>query len=115
MKLLVVDDDRAIVLLVREILRLEGYTDVAVANDGQQALEVTDWDLMFLDLMLPGVSGIDVLRARPKPRNPIVVLTARPSDDPLCKAARAAGADAFLHKPFRAVDLIQEVKRYEVR
>jgi two-component system, OmpR family, response regulator ResD len=79
-KILVVDDEKRIVEIVRAYLEKEGL-QVAVAYDGKTALEITasqSLDLIILDLMLPEISGWDVCRALRKNSDvPIIMLTAR--------------------------------------
>lgn len=79
-KILVVDDEQAIVELIEYNLRRNGYR-VIVARDGGQALRLAQTerpDLVILDLMLPGLDGLDVCRAlRRESSVPIIMLTAR--------------------------------------
>ena len=80
-KVLVVDDDPAISEMLTLVLSTEGFASVVV-NDGGQAVEVfqrENPDLVLLDLMLPGMNGIDICRAiRQESTVPIVMLTAKP-------------------------------------
>lgn len=111
-KVLVCDDEDVLRALVRA--SLNGY-DVIEARDGGEALLVARGerpDLILLDMMMPGRSGIDVLRdLRADPTLaaiPVVMLTARtqPGDR---EAAAGAGADRFLGKPFSPHDLAELV------
>ncbi|MGH2675931.1 MAG: response regulator transcription factor [Actinomycetota bacterium] len=114
LKVLVVDDDPAILELVSTILRL-ARVEVATAVDGEAGLalaHVTRPDVVLLDIMMPRMDGYDVCRAlkasddAPK----IVMITAKTSsDDEL--AALAAGADGYIRKPFRPEDILRAVGR----
>ena len=83
-KILVVDDDKKTVDLVRLYLEKDGYR-VLTAYDGQQALELARHrqpDLLVLDLMLPKVDGLDLCRIlRAETQVPIILLTARTTED----------------------------------
>lgn len=104
----VAEDDPDVQSLVATALEAEGC-DVLVAGDGRQALDLTaanDVDLLVLDLVMPSVGGLDVLRElrRRGGRPPVLVLTAR-ADDDVAAACRGLGADAYLTKPFRLRDV----------
>jgi DNA-binding response OmpR family regulator len=108
-KLLVVDDDRAIAELVRDQL-VRGGHEAVLAHDGATARALAlegRTDLLVLDLMLPGESGLDVLRAvRAAPiAQPIVlVLTARVTEEDALLGFEA-GADDYVRKPFGVAEL----------
>lgn len=81
-KILLVDDDRELTSLLKELLEMEGF-DVLVAHDGEQALELLDdsIDLLLLDVMMPKKNGIDTLKAlRQTHQTPVIMLTARGSE-----------------------------------
>ncbi|MEJ7809917.1 MAG: response regulator [Gemmatimonadaceae bacterium] len=121
--LLVVDDNEDMRLMVREVLQSAGHEVVAV-NDGLSALatiEGCEPDLMVLDLVMPGMSGIDVCRSLKRnpfrARIPVLMLTARGEVDHKI-AGFEAGADDYLPKPFdprelraRVVALLRLVRR----
>lgn len=80
-KILLVDDDRELTSLLKELLEMEGF-NVLVAHDGEQALELLDdsIDLLLLDVMMPKKNGIDTLKAlRQTHQTPVIMLTARGS------------------------------------
>jgi len=110
--ILVVDDERNIVELVRLYLEKEGYTVVS-ASDGEQGLaqyERTDPDLVILDLMLPKVDGFEVCRElRRRGDVPILMLTAR-SEDIDAIVGLELGADDYVTKPFNPRALVARVK-----
>ncbi len=111
--LLVVDDDPRITDLVRRIFAYEGYS-VAIAASGQQALDRTlerPPDLIVLDIMLPGLDGLEVARRLREAGDnvPILMLTARDSVANRVEGL-TVGADDYLVKPFAAEELVARVK-----
>src|SRR5690349_10317616 len=124
--LLVVDDDPRITNLVRRIFAYEGYS-VAVAATGQEALDRTlerPPDLIVLDVLLPGIDGLEVARRLREAGDnvPILMLTARDAVENRVEGL-AVGADDYLVKPFAPEELVARVKallrrsqaeRYEV-
>jgi len=111
-RLLVVDDEDAILEFVSFNLRKEGY-DVTVAHDGDEALVQADkqhFDLVILDIMLPGVDGFEVCRRlRAKGDVPVLFLSAR--DTELDKVVGLEiGGDDYLAKPFGIRELQARVK-----
>ncbi len=111
-KILVVDDEKAIVEIVEGYLKNEGYSVIA-AYDGSSALQQVqkhDPDLIILDLMLPEISGWDVCRTlRVKSDVPIIMLTAR--DEVTDRiVGLELGADDYVTKPFEPKELVSRVK-----
>ena len=111
-RVLVVDDDENIVQLVKMYLERDGY-DVAAAHDGQEALELarrTRPDVVVLDLMLPGLSGLDVCRQLQRESSvPIIMLTARTTEaDKL--TGLDLGADDYVTKPFSPRELLARIR-----
>jgi two-component system alkaline phosphatase synthesis response regulator PhoP len=110
--ILVVDDERNIVELVRLYLEKEGFA-VSSAADGEQALvlyERTAPDLVILDLMLPKLDGFEVCRElRRRSDVPILMLTAR-SEDVDAIVGLELGADDYVTKPFNPRALVARVK-----
>ena len=114
-KILIVDDEPNIVISLEFLMKKEGF-EVAVANDGEEALaKVASFspDLMLLDVMMPKKSGFEVceaLRADPQRAGlQIVMLTAKGRDTEVAKGL-AIGADAYVTKPFSTKDLAIKVK-----
>ncbi len=110
--ILVVDDERRIVEILRAYLERDGYRVVA-AYDGRSALEVARRerpDLVILDLMLPEISGWDVCRALRKESDvPIIMLTAR--DETADKiVGLELGADDYVSKPFDPKEVVVRVR-----
>jgi DNA-binding response OmpR family regulator len=111
-KILVVDDEKKIVEIIRAYLEREGYQVIA-AFDGKTALTLAlnqHPDLVILDLMLPEVSGWDVCQAlRKESRVPIIMLTAR--DEVTDKiVGLEMGADDYITKPFDPKELVSRVR-----
>ncbi len=110
--ILVVDDERNIVDLVRLYMEKEGFA-VAAAYDGEEALALHarhDPDLVILDLMLPKIDGLDVCREiRRRGDTPVLMLTAR-SDDIDAIVGLELGADDYVTKPFNPRALVARVK-----
>ena len=113
MRMLLVEDERKVSDLVARALRAERYA-VDVAADGRTGWELAaahEYDLIILDLMLPLLSGTELLiRIRRKKRQvPILVLTARDATEQKVKQFEA-GADDYLTKPFALAELIIRIK-----
>jgi two-component system, OmpR family, response regulator len=110
--LLVVDDDPELRLLVSRFLQKHGYS-VSVAADGQSMVATlmrTPVDLIILDVMLPGRSGLDLCRdARAHGSVPIIMLTAR-GDERDRIAGLEVGADDYLTKPFSPHELLARIR-----
>jgi DNA-binding response OmpR family regulator len=111
--ILVVDDDAKIVRLVRTYLEREGFR-VVEASDGRSALAAIALEapaLVVLDVMLPEVDGLSVLRAvRRTARTPILMLSARGTTADRI-AGLTEGADDYLPKPFSPAELVVRIKR----
>lgn len=111
-KILVVDDEKNIVELVKYNLNKEGY-DVICAYDGFEAVNLTRQespDLIILDIMLPGQSGMDVCRIlRKETRTPIIMATAKGEEIDKILGLEM-GADDYVTKPFSPRELVARVK-----
>jgi len=113
MRLLIVEDDRKLAEFVARGLRAERFA-VDIASDGlegQRFLEACAYDLLILDLMLPQLSGGELLKRvrRAMPRLPVLVLTARDATEDKVKYFEA-GADDYLTKPFDFAELLVRIK-----
>lgn len=113
-KILVVDDDKKTVDLIKLYLEKDGY-QVLTAYDGLQALELARQkrpDLIVLDLMLPQVDGLDIcrtLRVRGESKVPIIMLTARTTEEDKLLGLDL-GADDYVTKPFSPRELLARVR-----
>lgn len=112
MTVVVVDDERPLVELVSRYLRREGY-EVHAAHDGAEALEVigtVDPDVIVLDLMLPGIDGLEVARQVREHSDPyLVMLTARTDEVDRIVGLRV-GADDYVTKPFSPNELVARIQ-----
>lgn len=115
-KVLVVDDDDSILKLETKVLTAFGF-EVRVAHSGLEALQAVreeEFQVVLLDLMMPGMSGLAVCRLLRADRRsaelPIIFVTAKGAEE-ASAAAVAAGGVRFLLKPFSASALVEEVRR----
>ncbi|HGJ5873447.1 MULTISPECIES: envelope stress response regulator transcription factor CpxR [Arsenophonus] len=110
-KILLVDDDRELTSLLKELLEMEGFS-VIIAYDGEQALTLLDStiDLLLLDIMMPQKNGIDTLKEiRRQYQIPVIMLTARGSDLDRVLGLEL-GADDYLPKPFNDRELVARIR-----
>ncbi|PPF59155.1 DNA-binding response regulator [Rathayibacter sp. AY1C2] len=111
-RILVVDDDAALAEMIGIVLRADGY-DVSFCADGSGALEAfrrARPDLVLLDLMLPGIDGIEVCRAiRAESGVPVIMLTAK-SDTSDVVQGLESGADDYMVKPFDPKELVARIR-----
>ena len=113
MKILVVDDERAVRESLRRALELEGY-DVDLAGDGLEGLARVDEsqpDVLILDVLMPGMDGLEMCRRlrRSGNRLPVLMLTARDAVENRV-AGLDAGADDYVTKPFALEELLARVR-----
>ncbi len=115
-QILVVDDNQDIRELIVQMLDSEDY-DILTARDGEGALEIMKshpFDLMLLDVMMPGKSGIEVLIEMHSSKDsqiknlPVVMITAKSTTDDI-EIALSAGATSYIVKPFRSAALKQKI------
>ncbi|WP_425593838.1 response regulator transcription factor [Metabacillus indicus] len=112
-KVLLVDDEEAILKLVRTVMQKEGFTHIDECLSGAaalQAVETKEYDLIVLDIMLPDISGFDLCPLiKQKTNTPIVFLSAKSSDlDKL--SGFAYGADDYITKPFNPLEVAARAK-----
>jgi two-component system response regulator CpxR len=110
--LLIVDDDVELIELLTELLEQEGYS-VSAAYDGHgvaDRVESGDFDLVVLDVMLPGLNGLEVLRRiRERSEIPVIMLTARGEEVDRIVGLEM-GADDYLPKPFNPRELTARIR-----
>jgi DNA-binding response OmpR family regulator len=113
MRILIVEDDRKVASFLERGLREEGYAvDVAHdGSDGSMKAHVYDYELLVLDVMLPGRTGYEIVLElrREGSRLPILLLTARDAEEDIVRGLNA-GADDYLTKPFSFAELLARVR-----
>ena len=112
MRILIVDDDEELTTLLTELLTREGFR-VETQNDGRRGLGAAlngSYDLLVLDVMLPGLDGFEILkRVRRETRLPVLMLTARGEDEDRIVGLEL-GADDYLPKPFNTRELVARIR-----
>jgi len=111
-KILVVDDEQSILNLVTAYLRPEGY-EVATAVNGRQALQTIRTfrpDLIVLDIMLPGMDGLELLAQLRRESDVYVILLTARGEETDKLVGLAVGADDYLTKPFSPRELVARIK-----
>jgi excisionase family DNA binding protein len=114
-RILVIDDDETICSLFKDTLEDAGYKVTAVTNsyEGLELVKNEDYDLVFLDLKMPGLDGAELLgqiRAV-KPEMPVTVVTGYPESDLMMKALNY-GPLGVMKKPFKGSDVLTTVRNY---
>lgn len=114
-RILIVDDEFLNIKLLGNLLKSEGYS-LEFATDGESALEwlkLEDFDLILLDVMMPGINGFEVceqLKANPmKAHIPIIFLTARTEQNDILKGFEVGGSD-YVTKPFNLTELLARIR-----
>ncbi|MBZ5602675.1 MAG: response regulator transcription factor [Acidobacteriia bacterium] len=112
MRILIIDDDVELAALLREFLEREGFK-VECAHEGTRGLSLAEqgsFDLIVLDLMLPGIDGFSLLKQlRTRSGVPVLVLTARGEDEDRIVGLEI-GADDYLAKPFNPRELLARIR-----
>lgn len=111
-RILVVEDEQGIAIMEKNYLIKNGF-DVDIAEDGSIALEKLDsekYDLVILDLMIPKISGEEVLKQiRATSNLPVIVVTAKVNEEDVLRGFRY-GADDYIKKPFSGLELVERAK-----
>ena len=117
MKILVVDDFSTMRRIIKNLLRDLGFTNISEADDGQTALPMLqngDFDFLVTDWNMPGMTGIDLLkavRADAKLQGmPVLMVTAEAKKDQIVEAAQA-GVNGYVVKPFTAETLKEKIEK----
>lgn len=114
-KILIADDNDLMRSLLRGILRSEAYTNINEAKNGLQAVDGVDRhrpDLVFLDVMMPEMDGLEALRAIKEkyPATLVVMITGNPSKENVEESIQN-GASGFIIKPFNSAKVIDTLNR----
>ena len=116
-KILIIEDEEAIAELEKDYLELSGFL-VTVAENGAWGLEMArteDYDMVVLDLMLPGVDGFEICRQIREEKNiPILMVSAKKDDIDKIRGL-GLGADDYMTKPFSPSELVARVKAHLAR
>ena len=116
-RILIVEDEESIADLEKDYLELSGF-EVEVANDGETGLRrglAVEFDLIILDLMLPGVDGFEICRQiRGQKNTPIIMVSAKKDDIDKIRGL-GLGADDYMTKPFSPSELVARVKAHLAR
>jgi DNA-binding response OmpR family regulator len=116
--ILMAEDERDILIMLRRKLEMSGYTNIRTTGDGQEALQMAlaeRPDLLILDVMLPGMDGLSICAevkenyAENPP--PVIVISARGQKIDI-ERAREAGADHYMVKPFSPRDLVIQIQEW---
>ena len=109
--ILVVDDDDGIRLLVKQYLNENKYlvTTAESAEDASEKIKIIKFDLIILDIMMPGKSGLDFINENKKLETPIILLTAKGQPSERIEGLEI-GADDYLPKPFEPKELILRIQ-----
>ena len=110
--ILVVDDDERIRELVKQYLNDNEYivTTASSAEDAKEKVDIIKFDIIILDIMMPGQSGLDFINANKKKINtPIILLTAKGEASERIEGLEV-GADDYLSKPFEPKELVLRIK-----
>ena len=116
-KILIIEDETAIADLEKDYLELSGF-DVTIENRGDKGLKTAmneDFDLIILDLMLPGLDGFEVCRRIREEKNVPVLMVSAKKDDIDKIRGLGLGADDYITKPFSPSELVARVKAHLAR
>ena len=116
-KILIIEDEEAIADLEKDYLELSGF-QVEIENDGERGLDAAmngTYDLIILDLMLPGLDGFEICRRIRDEKNiPILMVSAKKDDIDKIRGL-GLGADDYMTKPFSPSELVARVKAHLAR
>lgn len=116
-KILIIEDEESIAELEKDYLELSGFT-VEICNDGNDGLKAAledKFDLLILDLMLPGLDGFEICKRVRKVKNmPILMVSAKKEDIDKIRGL-GLGADDYITKPFSPSELVARVKAHLAR
>jgi DNA-binding response OmpR family regulator len=112
-RILIVDDDPVVRQFVELVLTQQGYatSSAATSETALQVLGRESFHLVLLDINMPGMTGLDILRVmRSRPKRPKILMMTAHRDPQTIMKAMQQGADGYLAKPFQPLDLIKRVE-----
>ena len=116
-RILIIEDEEAIADLEKDYLELSGF-EVNIKNQGEEGLQTAlseEFDLIVLDLMLPGMDGFEICkRIREEKNIPIIMVSAKKDDIDKIRGL-GLGADDYMTKPFSPSELVARVKAHMAR
>lgn len=116
-KVLIVEDEDAIAEIERDYLELSGF-DVTLASDGKEGLDIAlkeDFDIIILDIMLPGMDGFDICKEIRKEKDISIIMVSAKKEDIDKIRGLGIGADDYMTKPFSPSELVARVKAHLAR
>ena len=116
-RILIIEDEEAIADLEKDYLELSGF-DVEIEVEGTRGLDrslMEDFDLVILDLMLPGVDGFEICRQLREVKNTPIIMVSAKKDDIDKIRGLGLGADDYMTKPFSPSELVARVKAHLTR
>ena len=116
-RILIVEDEVSIAELEKDYLELSGF-EVEIENDGNDGLKRAleeDFDLVLLDLMLPGVDGFEICRKIRETKNTPIIMVSAKRDDIDKIRGLGLGADDYMTKPFSPSEMVARVKAHMAR
>ncbi len=110
-RILIVEDDPNIAKLIEATVAIGGYEGVVCANGAEafQKMEQEEFDLILLDVMLPDMSGFEIMRNRTNTDTPVIFITARQELTDKVRGLRL-GAEDYIVKPFEAMELLARIE-----
>lgn len=119
-KVLVVDDEESVGVGMSEILKDEGFEAAYVISgmDAVEAVKKDDYRVVFMDILMPGMNGLDAFRQIKKirPGTKVIMFTGyfRDAEDVIIQGVKEGMIDEFIRKPYFADEIIRSAKRYAV-
>ena len=117
MNILIIEDDKLSLFSLKHVMESWGHNIEVCENaeEGMKSINNDNFDLVFCDIMMPGISGLSllsILRTVHLCKTPVVAMSVL-NDQSLRDAAFQAGANDFLHKPFSTESLMEKLKKFE--
>jgi DNA-binding response OmpR family regulator len=116
-KILIIEDYEATAKMIADILAMKGYESIIAynGNDGYEKALTEKPDLILLDIMMPGINGLEVckqLKSNPETKNtPVIIVSVKSSREDIA-AGKEKGAEDYIPKPFEPFELLEAVNKY---